>query len=402
MVDELRGLGVELMVSIWPTVNPASENYAEMDRRGLLVGNVGAFPFTSRSGTRATTARPSCAITTPPTPRPASYIWAKVTEGYRRYGIRAFWLDACEPEMRPEDPESALYYLGRGMEVQNALPQASTLAALPRGSWADGENDVLLLCRSAWAGSQRYGAAVWSGDIDSTFEALAAQIPAGLNIGISGIPWWTTDIGGFKGGDPSSAVLQGADRALVPVRRLLPAVQAPRGARTGPAGRLGPDRGPKRGLVLRRRGVRHHPRAARATRAIAPVRDGPDGHRQCHRACRPCVRCSWSSPTKRRRGRYATSSCSARTCWLPRSPRYGRASGTFTCPRGRRGWTPGPGTLSGQRLGHGRGASGTHTRVPTAGRCLEQPCPPAVNSQERRAAGIRRLAREEPTWLGQT
>jgi alpha-D-xyloside xylohydrolase len=63
----------------------------------------------------------------------------------------------------------------------------------------------MLLCRSAWAGSQRYGAAVWSGDIEPTFEALAAQVPAGLNIGISGIPWWTTDIGGFKGGDPSSA-----------------------------------------------------------------------------------------------------------------------------------------------------------------------------------------------------
>jgi alpha-D-xyloside xylohydrolase len=60
----------------------------------------------------------------------------------------------------------------------------------------------ITLCRSAWAGSQRYGAAVWSGDIDVTFETLRAQIAAGLNIGLSGIPWWTTDIGGFHGGDP--------------------------------------------------------------------------------------------------------------------------------------------------------------------------------------------------------
>ena len=73
------------------------------------------------------------------------------------------------------------------------------------GLRASGEDDVLLLCRSAWAGSQRYGAAVWSGDIESTFEALAAQIPAGLNMGISGIPWWTTDIGGFRNGDPTTA-----------------------------------------------------------------------------------------------------------------------------------------------------------------------------------------------------
>jgi alpha-D-xyloside xylohydrolase len=60
------------------------------------------------------------------------------------------------------------------------------------------------LCRSAWAGSQRYGAAVWSGDIASTFEALGDQVRAGLNIGLSGIPWWTSDIGGFHGGDPES------------------------------------------------------------------------------------------------------------------------------------------------------------------------------------------------------
>ena len=68
----------------------------------------------------------------------------------------------------------------------------------------EGEDEAVLLCRSAWAGSQRYGAAVWSGDIDSTFEDLRRQIPAGLNIGLSGIPWWTTDIGGFKGGDIGS------------------------------------------------------------------------------------------------------------------------------------------------------------------------------------------------------
>ncbi len=58
------------------------------------------------------------------------------------------------------------------------------------------------LVRSAWAGSQRYGAALWSGDIPATFASLRAQIRAGLNVAISGIPWWTTDIGGFHGGDP--------------------------------------------------------------------------------------------------------------------------------------------------------------------------------------------------------
>ena len=57
-----------------------------------------------------------------------------------------------------------------------------------------------MLSRSAWAGSQRYGAAVWSGDIRSTFDTLSRQVRAALNIGMSGIPWWTTDIGGYFDG----------------------------------------------------------------------------------------------------------------------------------------------------------------------------------------------------------
>lgn len=65
-----------------------------------------------------------------------------------------------------------------------------------------GIKDVVNLARCAWAGSQRYGAAVWSGDIHSNFETLRKQVCAGLNMGLSGIPWWTTDIGGFFGGDP--------------------------------------------------------------------------------------------------------------------------------------------------------------------------------------------------------
>ena len=204
MVDELRGLGIEVMVSIWPTVNPASENYSEMDKRGLLVGNVRGLPLHLPFWDKGRDGQTFVRYYDPTNPEARRYIWQKVTEGYRRFGIRAFWLDACEPEMRPEDPESALYYLGSGIEVQNVYPREHA-RGFSEGLLADGEKDLLMLCRSAWAGSQRYGAAVWSGDIDSSFEALAAQVPAGLNIGISGIPWWTTDIGGFKGGDPSSA-----------------------------------------------------------------------------------------------------------------------------------------------------------------------------------------------------
>jgi alpha-D-xyloside xylohydrolase len=71
-----------------------------------------------------------------------------------------------------------------------------------------GQPGTVLLCRSAWAGSQKYGAAVWSGDIPATWASLGQQVRAGLNIAMSGIPWWTTDIGGFHGGNASDPAYQ--------------------------------------------------------------------------------------------------------------------------------------------------------------------------------------------------
>ena len=65
---------------------------------------------------------------------------------------------------------------------------------------AAGQKEIVNLCRSGWAGSQRWGAAIWSGDISSTWETFRGQVRAGLNMAMSGIPWWTTDIGGFYGG----------------------------------------------------------------------------------------------------------------------------------------------------------------------------------------------------------
>jgi alpha-D-xyloside xylohydrolase len=203
MVDELRELGIELMVSIWPTVNPNSENYAEMDTRGLLVRNVAGLPLHLALWDKGTDGHAFMRFYDATNPEARRYIWEKVTDGYGRYGIRAFWLDACEPEGLAENSEDARYFAGRGTEAQGIYPREHA-RGFYEGLRASGEAHPLMLCRSAWAGSQRYGAAVWSGDIESTFEALAAQIPAGLNIGISGIPWWTTDIGGFRHGDPTT------------------------------------------------------------------------------------------------------------------------------------------------------------------------------------------------------
>ena len=201
MVAELGRLGVRLMVSVWPTVNPASENYQEMADLGLLVASdrghdVQLALWDRGSGGRRTLVSYYDATS----PQARAYLWGKVREGYYRHGIRTWWLDACEPELVPEHPDNLRYHLGPGLEVGNAYPMLHA-RGFCEGMLAEGEQEIVLLCRSAWAGSQRYGALVWSGDIDSTFGDLRRQIPAGLNIGLSGIPWWTTDIGGFKGGD---------------------------------------------------------------------------------------------------------------------------------------------------------------------------------------------------------
>jgi alpha-D-xyloside xylohydrolase len=203
MVDELRELDIELMVSVWPTVNPNSDTYADMDSRGFLVRSTAGLPLHLAFWDKGTDGRAFMRFYDPTNPGARRYVWDKIVDGYRRYGIRAFWLDACEPEVLADNPETAQYFTGQGSEVQGVYPREHARGFYD-GLRESDEDDVLLLCRSAWAGSQRYGAAVWSGDIESTFEALAAQIPAGLNMGISGIPWWTTDIGGFRNGDPTT------------------------------------------------------------------------------------------------------------------------------------------------------------------------------------------------------
>lgn len=201
MVRELRELGVELMVSIWPTVSPLSENHARFRDDGLLVGVDQGVEFHQTIRDKGMATPMPVAFYDPTNPETRQYVWDLVRRNYLAHGIRVFWLDACEPELNPPQPGNLTLYAGPGAEVANVYPRENA-RAFAEGMRAAGEEPTVLLCRSAWAGSQRYGAAVWSGDIPATWDSLARQIRAGLSIAVSGIPWWTTDIGGFHGGDP--------------------------------------------------------------------------------------------------------------------------------------------------------------------------------------------------------
>lgn len=194
MVEELNDMGVKLMVSIWPTVDLRSQNFEEMLENNLLV-------TTERNEPVLMTFRGCCTHFDAMNPQAQKYVWEKVRENYYKYGVKMFWLDEAEPEMKTYDYDNVRYYLGNGLEVSNIYPffYAKTFY---EGMKSEEEKDVVNLIRCAWHGVQRFGTVVWSGDIPSTFESLRNQIKAGLHMSICGIPWWTTDIGGFYGGDP--------------------------------------------------------------------------------------------------------------------------------------------------------------------------------------------------------
>lgn len=200
MVDELSELGVRLMVSVWPSVSPLSENYADMLDRGLLVATQQGPPVHADWADKGVDAPIQISFYDSTNPAARAFVWDEVERHYYDLGIRVWWLDACEPEIKPGHPQNLQYHAGPGLEVGNLYPRENA-RAFYEGMLAAGETDVVTLNRSAWAGSQRYGAALWSGDIAATFETLADQVKAGLNVALSGLPWWTTDIGGFHGGD---------------------------------------------------------------------------------------------------------------------------------------------------------------------------------------------------------
>jgi len=194
MVEELREMGIELMVSVWPTVQQESNNYTEMLEKGFLIrsdrGVRTQFQFIGQN-----------AIFDATNPAARQYLWEKIKANYYDYGIKIFWLDEAEPEFSVYDHDIYRYHLGSSLQVGNIYPSEYS-RTFYEGMVAEGQTNIINLVRCAWAGSQRYGALAWSGDIHSSFEVLRIQVRAGLNMAIAGIPWWTTDIGGFHGGNP--------------------------------------------------------------------------------------------------------------------------------------------------------------------------------------------------------
>ena len=193
MVDELHSMGIKVIVSVWPSVDRKSENFYPMMDRGLLIK-------TERGAAQTYDYQGDCVEIDPFNPETRKYVWEVCKKNYYDFGIDAFWLDNSEPDYGVYDFENYRYCAGPALQVSNMYPQMYSRVFFDEmKNLKDGV--VVNLLRCAWAGSQKYGNVVWSGDVPSTFTAFKDQVVAGLNMGIAGIPWWTTDIGGFMTDD---------------------------------------------------------------------------------------------------------------------------------------------------------------------------------------------------------
>lgn len=196
MVKELESYGMKLMVSVWPQIAVDSENFQEMKQQGFLAQCEHGVEVSMRFGGESL-------FFDATNPRARRYVWDKCRQNYYDKGIELFWLDEAEPEFEGYDFDNYRYHMGTDLQVGNIYPQLYAKTFYD-GRLEAGETQIVNLLRCAWAGSQRYGALVWSGDIHSDWETLRRQVCAGINMGLAGIPWWTTDIGGFSGGVPES------------------------------------------------------------------------------------------------------------------------------------------------------------------------------------------------------
>ncbi len=198
MVDEVHDKNAQLMISVWPKFYASTEHYKEFDRQGWMYqqavkdsirdwigpGYIGSFYDAYCYGAR-------------------KLFWKQLRDHLYPLGIDAWWMDASEPNVRDcTDMEyrKALCgptALGPSAQYFNAYALMNAHAIYTGLREEDPDRRVFQLTRSGFAGLQRYSTATWSGDIASRWEDLKAQIPAGINFSLSGVPFWTMDIGGF-------------------------------------------------------------------------------------------------------------------------------------------------------------------------------------------------------------
>lgn len=199
MLDSVHAMGGRFMISVWPKFYDTVDNYKELDAKGWMyhqaiaddihdwLGYRGSFYDAYDAGAR-------------------KMFWRQMDENLfskYKYGIDAWWMDASEPNVRDCTPMwyrkalSGPTALGTTTEYFNAYSIVNADAIYNGQRSVNPNQRVFLLTRSGFAGEQRYSTATWSGDIGTRWEDMRAQMTAGLNYSMSGLPFWGMDQGGF-------------------------------------------------------------------------------------------------------------------------------------------------------------------------------------------------------------
>ncbi len=198
MVNEVHKLNGKIMISVWPKFYITTDHFKEFDSKGWMYrqavkdsvrdwigkGYIGSFYDPYSQGAR-------------------DLFWEQIREHLYTKGFDAWWMDASEPDILSN---SSIEYrkllstptaLGPSTKYFNTYALMNAMAIYEGQRNAEPDRRVFLLTRSGFSGLQRYSTATWSGDIGTRWEDMKSQIPAGLNFALSGIPYWTFDIGGF-------------------------------------------------------------------------------------------------------------------------------------------------------------------------------------------------------------
>ena len=198
MVSQVHDLHAKIMISVWPKFYMTTDHFKEFDSKGWMYrqaikdsvrdwigkGFLGSFYDAYN-------------------PQARDLFWNQIREHLYTKGFDAWWMDASEPDILSNSSISyrklltTPTFLGPSTKYFNTYALMNAMAIYNGQRSADPDKRVFLLTRSGFAGLQRYSTATWSGDIATRWEDMKAQIMAGLNYAMSGIPYWTFDIGGF-------------------------------------------------------------------------------------------------------------------------------------------------------------------------------------------------------------
>jgi alpha-D-xyloside xylohydrolase len=193
-----QDLHAHFMISVWPKFYEGIPAYQQFDKNGWLYRRNIADSQRDWIGKGYVSTFYDAF-----NPDARKGFWNLIDQRLYRRGVDAWWMDASEPDIlsnvspQKRIEEMTPTALGTAAEFLNAYPLENTKAIYEGQRQADPDHRVFILTRSAFAGSQHYGAAVWSGDIAARWSDMKTQIAAGVDFSMSGIPYWTMDIGGF-------------------------------------------------------------------------------------------------------------------------------------------------------------------------------------------------------------